>query len=104
MTDYAIIHITTPDTESADKIINALLDRKLVACAQTSSIESHYVWDGKVNHRPEISISLKAKKNDFDEIGSLILENHPYEVPEIIMSEISKGQPNYLDWIKENTK
>jgi len=33
-----------------------------------------------------------------------IKENHSYEIPEIIATEIKDGSSDYLDWINNETK
>ena len=47
---------------------------------------------------------MKTKESLYNEIEKEILENHPYEVPEIVMTEIQDGYYEYLNWIKEETK
>ena len=103
MTNTAVVHFTASSYEEAHKIIDTLLNAKLVACAQTTEIESRYVWDNKINKRKEISTHLKCKKNDFPNIEKVILDNHSYEVPEIILLNIDNGHLPYLNWIEEVT-
>jgi len=37
-------------------------------------------------------------------VEKIIVENHSYEIPEIIQIPIVQGLPAYLAWIDENTK
>ena len=48
---------------------------------------------------------MKTKKELYKEVERTILENHSYEVPEIITYNIEDGYSKYLNWIdKETTK
>ena len=42
--EYILILTNTSDKREADFIIDALFDKKLVACVQTNNIYSHYFW------------------------------------------------------------
>jgi periplasmic divalent cation tolerance protein len=45
---------TTDSLEEARSIAAALVERKLAACAQISSIESYYTWQGTVQNDEEL--------------------------------------------------
>ena len=47
---------------------------------------------------------IKTKKDLFKDLEKTIKENHPYETPEIIETDISDGSDDYLAWIVENTR
>ena len=46
--DYCIISTTTDSKENADAITQLLLDKKLIACVQSTTIQSAYHWQGKI--------------------------------------------------------
>lgn len=47
---------------------------------------------------------MKTRKDLYKKIENIILENHNYEVPEIICYDINDGNLKYLFWIDETTK
>ena len=47
---------------------------------------------------------MKSKKELFKEIEKVILENHSYEIPQLVAYDIVDGFKEYLDWIGEETK
>lgn len=104
MNKYCIVLTTFANETDATKVINAVLENKLAACAQVININSHYTWKGKVCHEPEVLILFKTQWNLYDLLESKIKEMHPYEIPEIIAVDIEKGLPDYLNWIFEVTK
>ena len=104
MTGYSIVKTTVSSKDNALKVINALLDDKLISCAQISAIESFYVWDNEVKNEPEYTIIMKAKTSNYSDIENTVLKHHSYEVSEIIALDISHGNKKYFDWISEVTK
>ena len=101
--DYCLISTTTDTKENADTITKILLDKKLIACVQSSIIKSAYHWQGKIAESEEILLQMKTKKSLFKKIQTEIEQLHAYEVPEIIMVPIAGANALYLQWIEEET-
>jgi len=102
--EYSMIIATVPNKETARKIAKLLVEKQLAACVQMLPIESIYTWQGQIYDEAEIALLIKSRTALFDEIKSAIKENHHFEVPEIIQIPITNGLPDYLNWIKENTR
>lgn len=102
---YSIIFCTFPSKESAKDLSKKLLDEKLIACS--TIIPAHlsiYKWEGKICEDEEYLCIFKTNSKNFKKIEKVILQNHPYKVPEILMLEIKKGFNGYLKWIDESIK
>lgn len=99
--DYCIILTTVPEDISPSIMMTRLIEKNLAACIQTTTIRSHYKWEGKVENSNEIQLQIKTKKALYKQVESEILALHPYEVPEIIMIEMGDGYRNYLSWIED---
>lgn len=103
MTAEFCLAVTTIDSQSgARTIAAALLDRKLAACVQIFPIESHYTWQGRVQHEAEYVLHIKTRCALFSDLCDAIRDVHTYEVPEIVRIDITAGYKPYLDWIGEN--
>jgi periplasmic divalent cation tolerance protein len=100
---YCLITTTFDDRKIAEKIINSLLDKKLVSCVQLSNINSSYIWKGKIENNDEILLQMKTKKKLYKKIEEEILSIHNYEVPQILMYDITDGYSQYLKWIEKET-
>jgi periplasmic divalent cation tolerance protein len=99
---YIIVFVTVPDKKTAAAIIKAALSKKLAACVSASkNIDSFYCWKGKIERSKESLLVIKTVKSKFSVLKKAIENIHPYEVPEIIAADISEGNKDYLDWIKE---
>jgi len=98
-TNYCVIVTSYSKAKTGSKIINALLAKKRSACIQVLPIWSFYTWRGRLSRSRENLMLIKAKSRDFEAIKRLILENHDYEVPEIISLRIHRGSAGYLNWM-----
>jgi len=101
--DFCIITTTTDTKENADVITQMLLMKKLVACVQSSTVQSTYHWQGEINNGVEILLTMKTKRSLFEKVQTEIQHLHSYDVPEIIMLPIVSANPSYLRWLKEET-
>lgn len=100
-----VILCTVPTQNIATSIARALVEKKIAACCNIlPSITSVYEWQGKVETDDELLLIIKSTEENYKLIESEIIALHPYEVPEIIVLEISKGSQKYLSWITEVTK
>ena len=101
----AIIYCTCPDIETAERISRLLITQHMAACVnQVPGITSIYEWEGKIEENNEVLLLIKSTEERFASIKRLVLEEHPYELPELIAVPVTKGLPDYLDWIKQCTK
>lgn len=105
MKQYIIITTTFDNKDELNKVSKILLEERLVSCCQVYNIESLYWWKDSIVDANEYLLKMKTKKELYKEVERTILENHSYEVPEIITYNIEDGYSKYLNWInKETTK
>ncbi|PHN04734.1 divalent-cation tolerance protein CutA [Flavilitoribacter nigricans] len=98
------IQVTTPDKEIAQAIAHDLVANRLAACVQLiGPITSTYWWEGKIESGEECLLLIKTTQDRYPEVEQTILELHPYEVPEIIATEIRFGLAPYREWIRSET-
>lgn len=102
---YCIIFTTCPNKTTANKIADALLKKRLVACANIlPGITSRYWWKGKVEKSREVMVMMKTRRWLFGKVKKEIESMHPYDVPEIVCVRIAEGSKDYMEWIKDVTK
>lgn len=101
---YAVVLTTCENEESAKKVIDSLLAKELVACIQKFPICSFYSWKGEICNDNEIALLIKCNHKHFEDIKNTILDNHSYELPEIILLPINDGFDKYLNWIDDVSK
>jgi periplasmic divalent cation tolerance protein len=98
--DIIVVLTNVPDENCAELIAKALIEAKLAACVNIGNAgKSVYEWKDKIEMQAEIPIYIKTSKNDYTKIETLILEMHPYELPDIIALTIYGGLEPYLQWV-----
>ncbi|MFC1741527.1 divalent-cation tolerance protein CutA [Nanoarchaeota archaeon] len=103
MGNLTILYITCRDAEEAKDISKKLLDKKLVACGNMLPMNSMYEWEGKLNEDSEVILLLKTTKEKAEEAEAEIKGMHSYNIPCILKLD-TDANPEYLDWVKEQTK
>ena len=104
MDKYIIITTLIDKIEIANKIIDTLLEKRLVAGTQISRVHSKYWWNNKLEECDEYKLEFRTKDNLFNEIEKEIKNMHDYEVAEISSCEIINANQEFLNWIDKNTK
>ncbi len=104
MNRFIQIITTVPRRQDVEKISKALLDKRLAACVQIGGpVKSIYRWHGKIEKAREWICAIKTKKSLYKKVEKVIIEIHPYEVPEIIVIPITGGSRDYLKWLSAET-
>lgn len=92
--------VTTVATrEDALQLAHKLLERRLVACAQISAIESVYVWEGRVAQEPEYRLMLKTTAARLAAVQQALAADHPYRLPQIVAWPL-QASTDYADWVR----
>ncbi len=99
MDKYIIVTTLCDKKEIANKIINTLLEKRLVAGSQLSKVHSKYWWNNKLEECDEFKLEFRTKESLFNEIENEIKKIHNYEVAEISYSEIKDGNREFFNWI-----
>lgn len=106
---FSVYLVTCGSTAEAEKISKALLDGRLIACANIiggaeKSLFSIYKWEGKVEKDAEMLLVMKSRSELLEEIVSTVKKTHSYDLPEIIALPMMGGSKEYLDWVLKETK
>lgn len=100
-----IIYTSIDSKTNANELARKLVENNLAACINIIPIEeSIYNWDGKIQSESEFQLIIKTDLSYKSSIEKFIKLNHTYEVPEFIITVISYGSLEYLNWMKENLK
>ncbi len=100
-----LILVTAPDVQVADQLARRLVEERLVACVNIlPGLRSVYRWEGEVQDSAEVLLLLKARRADVQEICERVRALHPYQVPEVIATEVIAGLAEYLDWVDAETE
>ena len=102
MTTMAVL--TTIDSlEHAQVIARTLVERKLAACVQISTIESIYLWQGAMQNDQEFRLMIKTTAERYPDVEAAIRELHTYDLPAIYALGMTQVFEPYAEWVVENS-
>lgn len=105
MNDILLVITNLPDEPSATRLSHLLIEARAAACVnQLAPCTSSYRWQGKIESESEVPLLIKTTRSAYPRLEKLILEAHPYELPEIIAVPLIAGLPGYLDWVGSETE
>lgn len=100
--DYVVVLVTAASQEQAKKIARALLEKKLIACANLVPVRSLFLWEGAVQEENEVLLIIKSTSAVFkDQLIAAVKAEHSYQVPEVIGIPVVLGSDDYLKWISD---
>lgn len=98
-----IVLCTCPNEETAAELANELVARRLAACVNViGHMRSIYRWEGAINTDDETMMLIKTTASAFPALETVIMDRHPYELPEIIAVPVERGSERYLAWINDS--
>jgi len=97
---FCLVLTALADRDAADGLADSLVKHRLCACAVVvPGAISRYHWRGRMEKAEESLLIIKTLKSRYPEVESFILENHPYQCPEVLEIPIERGAPAYLRWL-----
>lgn len=102
--EHASVYVTCPDRDTARRIARELLERRLVACANLSPVESLYRWEGAIEEGEEVAMFLKTQASLVPDVVRAVEELHPYDVPCAVAFPLREGAVLYYAWVDRETR
>lgn len=104
MSEHIIVMMTAPSKCVAAEMAEKLVREKLTACMNIiPEVRSIYMWKGEVCDEQEVVCIMKTRRELFDKLKARIIELHPYDLPEVVATDITDASADYLKWIDEVT-
>ena len=101
---HCTVYVTAPDRDAALAIARALIEARLIACANViDGATSVYRWEGKVEEAREAVMLLKTISPNVSAIIDMINKIHDYSCPCVTVWPIVAGNPDYLAWVDSET-
>lgn len=102
---FVCILTTLPDPTTARQLARHLVEARLAACVNVlEGCTSVYRWQGAVEEASETVLVIKTAQERYPALETFLRQQHPYELPEIIALPIAQGLPEYLDWVRAETR
>ena len=100
---YCMIEVAFGNKEEANKAIDELLNKRLVASCQMLESNSIWNWKQKRENSKDYIVLMKAKLSLQNKIYNVIKNIHSYECFEFAVFELNSCNEDYLNWIELET-
>lgn len=101
MSNIVELTTTVETRQQAESLAKKMLELHLAACIQLTPVQSIYRWQGELCESEEIRCTMKSSKSMQLKLVASIQENHPYDVPEILVVEVADAGSDYETWLLE---
>ena len=102
-TAVAMVVVTAPSHDVADRIVTAVVEEGLAACGNiVPGVTSIYRWEGAVQRDSEVLILFKTTQTVLGQLMKRVEEIHPYDVPEVLALPVAAGLEAYTSWVAAN--
>ncbi len=101
---HALLYVTAESREEAVAIGRDLVEERVVACANVlDGMTSIYQWKNTVEQSDEAVLLLKTRQELVPRVIDRVQELHSYDCPCVIELPIRSGNPDFLQWITDET-
>jgi periplasmic divalent cation tolerance protein len=99
-----LIYTTFATLEDAERCSRALVERRLVACANIlPEMVSIYAWKGEIGREDEVVAILKTRRGRLEDAVAALTELHPYETPVLMTLAPEDVNEDYAGWLRTQT-
>jgi periplasmic divalent cation tolerance protein len=95
-----IVYVTCSSRKEAGSIAKCLLDKNLVACANSFPLDSWYHWNNKLVNCREYALIAKTLPINYKKIVAAVKKIHSYKTPCILHLSAASDE-DYLDWVRK---
>jgi len=100
MSGRLVVLSTVETAADAERLARVLVEERLAACVNIlPGVSSVFRWKGHVELASERLLVIKTRAERFDALCSVLVSQHPYELPEVVALPLADGYVPYLDWL-----
>ena len=99
-----LLFLTCANQKEANKIINALLKKRLIVCVKSMSVSSSFLWQGKKDSAKEILLVMESVESKFKAIEKEVRKHHSYDAFVLLSVPITKASTGIAKWMQKELK
>jgi periplasmic divalent cation tolerance protein len=80
-----------------------VMEKRICACVNYTMVQSTYIWNSSLQQEKEYLAFFKTTSDHIEKLKTEIKNNHPYDVPEIVVIKMSYVSSDYFNWMYKNT-
>ncbi len=99
-----LVYMTATNKDEAERVGKALIEAKLAACVNiVDNMQSMFWWGGQVEKDSETVLMAKTRVGLVGRLNEKVAAVHSYETPCVVAVPIIDGNPEFLQWIRDET-
>jgi periplasmic divalent cation tolerance protein len=103
MTEFVQVSTATPERQQAVELAKGAVQGRLAAGSQIIGPVGSVFWHlGEFGEGEEWRLLVTTTSERYPELEKYLLENHPWDNPELLAVPIANGAPRCLQWIKDS--
>lgn len=99
MSKFCMIETAFDNISQVNKVVDTLLEKKLVASTHVIKSDSSWNYKGKKESNEEFLLQMKTKTKNKEVIYEIIKKIHSYECFEFAIYKINSLNAEYLGWL-----
>lgn len=104
MTDFLQVTTATDTHDAAMTLARSVIKARLAAGAQVvGPVESLFWHQGSYGEGEEWHAVFKTTADRYPELEKHLVENHPWQNPEVTAVRLAAGSVPYLEWVRTTT-
>ncbi len=99
-----LVMTTMTDIDKGKLLARQVVEERLVACCNiVPRITSIYRWNDEMCEDQECLLVMKTVETRHKQLSKFVLQQHPYETPELIALPVTESTQEYLSWVIKET-
>jgi periplasmic divalent cation tolerance protein len=106
ITNHKILLVLTTitDIDKGKLLARQIVEQRLAACCNiVPAVTSIYHWKDELHEDQECLLVMKTIETRYKQLSKFILQQHPYETPELIALPVTQSTQEYLSWVIKET-
>ena len=99
MSKFCMIETAFDNVSQVNKVVDTLLEKKLVASTHVIKSDSSWNYKGKKESNEEFLLQMKTKTKNKEVIYEIIKKIYSYECFEFAIYKINSLNAEYLGWL-----
>jgi periplasmic divalent cation tolerance protein len=101
MTEFLQVTTATDTREAAVTLARSVIKARLAAGAAVAGPVVSLFWhQGSYGEGEEWHAMFKTTADRYPELEKHLVENHPWQNPEVTAVRLAAGSASYLDWVR----
>jgi periplasmic divalent cation tolerance protein len=104
MTEFVQVTTATDTREAAVTLARSVIEARLAAGAQVVGPVVSVFWHkGEYGEGEEWQVVFKTTADRYPKLEKHLVENHPWQNPEVTAVRLADGSAPYLEWVRATT-